>query len=298
MSNGRCWAYDDSLTKAKTKLLASLVKRWSKGSEKDEEGTVPDILLNTQAHQGAEDSSKMSMTFEERLCQRTLQGLLGYTFQQAELLFLALTHSSWANEHGHNLHNERLEFLGDAVLELNISAGLYTRYPHEREGNLTRLRSRMVSEAQLAELAINLELGTFLRLGKGEEAQGGRERAALLADAVEAILGAVYLDGGHEQALKLIERLYAGKWPNMEQTKHGKDFKTRLQEVTQAEHKALPIYIPLGAQGPEHAKNFEVRLELPNGTSILAQGKSLKRAEQEAARKALIAHGVLPSEQA
>lgn len=216
-----------------------------------------------------------------------LEGMLRYEFRDGNLLLTALTHSSWANENGSPLHNERLEFLGDAVLEINISQGLYERFPDEREGSMTRMRSRLVGEAKLAELALSLGIGEFLRLGRGEEAQGGRGRPALLADAFEAVLGAIYLDGGHEKAAALVKRLYEGQWPNPGSVRKGKDFKTNLQEVTQARFKALPVYMPLGSSGPEHAKQFQVRLELPQGPDFTGSASSLKRAEQEAARQAL-----------
>lgn len=223
-----------------------------------------------------------------------LEAHLRYAFRDKSLLAAALTHSSWANENGCDQHNERLEFLGDAVLEVHISRGLYERFPSEREGGMTSLRSRLVSEGKLAELARSMELGQYLRLGKGEEAQGGRERAALLADALEAVLGAVYLDGGHDEAARLVARLYEGQWPDSASARKGKDYKTRLQEVTQARFRALPAYVPLASSGPEHARVFEVRLELPDGRSFLASGGSLKRAEQEAARQALEYYGSQP----
>ena len=220
-----------------------------------------------------------------------LEARLRYHFHDISLLATALTHSSWANEHN-TVHNERLEFLGDAVLEVNVSHEIYLRFPKEREGGMTRLRSRLVSEGKLAELARGLGLGEMLFMGRGEEAQGGRERAALIADAMEAVLGAVYLDGGHEEASALIHRLYAGKWPDPESDKKSKDYKTRLQEATQAQLHSLPVYMPLSSTGPEHAKTFRVQLELSDGRSFIAEGGSLKRAEQEAARLALAALGI------
>ena len=220
-----------------------------------------------------------------------LEARLRYHFHDISLLATALTHSSWANEHN-TVHNERLEFLGDAVLEVNVSHEIYLRFPKEREGGMTRLRSRLVSEGKLAELARGLGRGEMLFMGRGEEAQGGRERAALIADAMEAVLGAVYLDGGHEEASALIHRLYAGKWPDPESDKKSKDYKTRLQEATQAQLHSLPVYMPLSSTGPEHAKTFRVQLELSDGRSFIAEGGSLKRAEQEAARLALAALGI------
>jgi len=216
-----------------------------------------------------------------------LQEKLGVRFHQPHLLELALTHTSWANEHDTREHNERLEFLGDAVLELHISLELYRRFPLEREGTLTRLRSRLVSEKKLAQLALDLGLGLYLRMGKGEEAQGGRQRPALLADALESVLGAICLDAGHEEAGKLVNRLYADHWPEPDTLRQGKDFKTRLQEVTQLVFKKLPHYVLTGNTGPEHARCFDIRLDLPDGRSVTASGSSVKRAEQEAARLAL-----------
>lgn len=220
-----------------------------------------------------------------------LEERLQYRFHDISLLATALTHSSWANEHN-TVHNERLEFLGDAVLELNVSHEIYKRFPQEREGGMTRLRSRLVSEGKLAELARSLKLGEMLFMGRGEEAQGGRERAALIADAMEAVLGAVYLDGGHKEASALIHRLYADRWPAPGTDRKSKDYKTRLQEVTQAMLHTLPVYMPLSSSGPEHAKTFRVQLELSDGRCFIAEGGSLKRAEQEAARLALAAFGV------
>lgn len=211
---------------------------------------------------------------------------LHYQFHDVSLLAAALTHSSWANEHG-TMHNERLEFLGDAVLEINISLELYQRFPTEREGELTRLRSLLVSEGKLAELARGLRLGEALFMGRGEEAQGGRSRPALIADAVEAVLGAVYLDGGQAAASALVSRLYEGHWPSYGDAGKVKDYKTRLQEVTQSLLHTLPVYSLLSSSGPEHARTFQVHLALSNGRSFTASGGSLKRAEQEAAKLAL-----------
>lgn len=235
-----------------------------------------------------EDFTMRMMKFSPGTLKRfsELEDRLGYRFHDISLLATALTHSSWANEHNTS-HNERLEFLGDAVLEVTVSHELYKRFPQEREGGLTRLRSRLVSEGRLAELARELGLGALLFMGRGEEAQGGRERPALIADAVEAVLGAVYLDGGHEQASALIHRLYAERWPVPGVDRKNKDYKTRLQEATQAILHSLPVYMPLSSSGPEHAKTFRVRLELSDGRCFVAEGGSLKRAEQEAARQAL-----------
>jgi ribonuclease-3 len=218
---------------------------------------------------------------------------LGYFFRDSGLLAAALTHSSFVNEsEGGVPHNERLEFLGDAVLSLCISSELFDRFPNAREGDLTRLRSRLVNASSLAELARNIGLDAYLRLGKGEENQGGRKRDALLEDALDAVLGAVYEDGGFAAARELVRRLFAGYWPRALIRECRKDFKTRLQEVIQQQYRERPTYTLSASRGPEHAKLFEVCLHLPDGRSFIAQGHSLKRAEQEAARNALLALNV------
>ncbi len=215
-----------------------------------------------------------------------LEEKLGYVFNDTAPLETALTHSSWANEHG-VAHNERLEFLGDAVLELVISRQIYLRFPGHREGAMTKMRSSLVSEEHLAMLAEKLRLGSALRMGRGEEYQGGRTRPALLADAMEAVFGAVFLDGGFAAAEQVILLLFGGSWSSLPGQDGRKDYKTRLQEVTQALLHSLPAYIPLESRGPEHARIFTVSLELSDGKKFLASGSSLKRAEQNAARMAL-----------
>lgn len=217
---------------------------------------------------------------------------LGHRFSHPDLLQTALTHSSWANERGDGSgHNERLEFLGDAVLELCVSAELFSRFPEAPEGELTLLRSHLVNEASLAEMTRRLGIETYVRLGKGEENQGGRERPALLSDVFEAVIGALFLDGGYKAARDFVARTFAGVWPARPAAPKAKDFKSRLQEYTQKTHKSRPVYTLLGSDGPEHDKRFEVRLTLPTGREILATEKSVKKAEQMAARLALEALG-------
>ncbi len=219
---------------------------------------------------------------------KALQEVLDYEFKQIKLLKLALTHSSFANENKDtDTHNERQEFLGDAVLEVCVSWELFTRFPKAREGHLTKLRSNLVSTKTLAALARELGIDESLSLGRGEEGQGGRARDTVLSDALEAVLGAVFEDGGYPAAHKVIKHIFNSRWPlEMEHSQH-KDYKTRLQETTQSLHKDRPIYVLTGSHGPEHAKNFDVRLTLPDGQIFFASGPSLKRAEQEAARMAL-----------
>lgn len=220
---------------------------------------------------------------------RDFEMRLGYRFQDAKLLDEALTHSSFANEAGDGgRHNERLEFLGDAVLSLCVSRELFARFPGAREGDLTRLRSRLVNAVSLAETARGIGLDAHLRLGRGEESQGGRERDTLLGDALEAVLGAVFEDGGFDAAAKCVRRVLRKRWPRESKQEVRKDFKTRLQESVQKKYRDRPLYTLLADHGPEHAKIFEVRLLLPDGRDFTARGNSLKRAEQEAAKSALL----------
>ena len=217
-----------------------------------------------------------------------LQEKIGYHFRQVKLLETAMTHSSWVNENHTDLeHNERLEFLGDAVLELCISEILFNRFPDKREGELTQLRSRLVNKPSLAEMARSLEIENCLRLGKGEETQGGRERNSLLGDAFEAALGAIFIDGGYEAAASVTGSLFADYLPDGAKTLLRKDNKSRLQELTQKKYHTRPIYTLQESSGPEHEKVFTVRLTLSGEQSFIASGPSVKRAEQDAAQLAL-----------
>ncbi|WP_320172458.1 ribonuclease III [Maridesulfovibrio sp.] len=217
-----------------------------------------------------------------------LQQGIHYRFSQVKHLATALTHSSWANEQAEPVEdNERMEFLGDAVLELCVTSELFKRFTAAHEGQLTKIRSKLVKEKSLASIAQEIGLNEFLRLGRGEEAQGGRTRSSLLADAMEAVIGAVFLDGGYEEAKKLILRLFEGKWPNSPKIENSKDFKSKLQEVTQAAFKERPTYALTDTRGPEHEKIFVVTLTLPDGEVFTSEGTSLKKAEQTAAQTAL-----------
>ena len=222
----------------------------------------------------------------ERL--EALKNVLSHRFGEVKLLVTALTHSSHANEQsGEMQDNERLEFLGDAVLELTVSAELYRRFPEAPEGALTRMRAKLVSEPTLARLAKSLGIDELIQLGRGEELQGGRERNALLADALEAVLGAVFVDGGFEAASRCVDILFSDLWPRDPGAPRAKDYKSRLQELTQRIHKARPVYTLADSFGPEHAKVFVVELTLPDENTVQASGASMKRAEQAAAAKAL-----------
>ena len=218
-----------------------------------------------------------------------LQNSLGYKFKNIIYLKTALTHSSAANESKilGMQHNERQEFLGDAVLELCVSWFLFSHFPSVREGDLTKLRSSLVSAKSLASLARELCIDRYLRLGKGEESQGGRQRDAVLCDALEAVLGAVFEDGGYEASYSVVLHIFSNRWPKCTEKNLHKDYKTQLQEVVQKLYKERPTYILKSSTGPEHAKIYEVCLFLPQGQCFFATGHSLKRAGQEAARIAL-----------
>ena len=215
-----------------------------------------------------------------------LEEKLGYTFQNRALLENALTHSSYANENKHTgaQSNERLEFLGDSVLGMVTADYLYRVHPDLPEGDLTRTRAALVCEGSLVEVAQQLELGTYLKLGKGEDAGGGRERPSIVADAVEAVLAAVYLDGGIGSARKIIQRFILDR----EEEKSGsRDYKTALQELVQRESGQVLAYRLVGSTGPDHAKRFQVEVEL-NGVPVGAgEGRSKKEAEQMAAKAAI-----------
>ncbi|MCG8419516.1 MAG: ribonuclease III [Proteobacteria bacterium] len=216
-----------------------------------------------------------------------LEAVLGYHFADQELLITALTHRSFANEHSGSgrSDNEKLEFLGDAVLDLIIGHMLMERYPDLREGQLSVTRSQVVSEDGLSELAIQLGLGEWLYLGKGERRSGGKHKPSILADAMEAVTAAVYLDGGFDAAWKLVARLFTTSIESVEETGFY-DFKTRLQELAQARLKATPVYRVIADRGPDHAKIFEVSVEIDGREWGRATGSSKKRAEQLAAANA------------
>jgi len=217
-----------------------------------------------------------------------LQKQIGYNFNSIELLRQALTHRSFAAENNQEKDNERLEFLGDAVLELTISHILYEKFPSLSEGELTKMRAGLVNELSLADLSNSISLGDYIRLGKGEEKSGGREKASILSDTMEAILGAIYLDGGFKKVFDVIKRLFMHKieQKNFEQ-KPLKDYKSMLQEFTQANSHVLPTYKVLEAKGPDHDKHFTVGLWLNRKLISKGKGKSKKEAEQQAAKKAL-----------
>lgn len=215
-----------------------------------------------------------------------LQSEIHYEFKQVKLLIQAITHTSYANEQD-CVHNERLEFLGDAVLELAVSHVLFVNFPEAQEGHLTKMRSTLVSETALAEVAKRIGLGSCLLLGKGESAQGGREKNSVLSDALEAVLGAIYLDGGLEAVIQCVNFLYEGHWPVPPRTFRPRDFKSQLQELTQRIWKARPAYALRESSGPEHAKQYVVEVTLPDSSTVEWAESSMRKAEQGAAARAL-----------
>jgi ribonuclease-3 len=217
-----------------------------------------------------------------------LEHRLGYRFADRQRLATALTHRSFANEHRGEVgsDNERLEFLGDAVLDLIIGHMLMDLFPDLREGELSVTRAQVVSEAGLVEVARELELGDVLRLGRGEERTGGRTKVSILADAVEAVVAAVYLDGGFDAARDLVTRLFRDRVATLE-PRTGYDFKTRLQEAAQARLRATPEYRVVGEHGPDHDKTFDVCVRIQGVEWARGRGKSKKAAEQRAAAAAV-----------
>lgn len=222
-----------------------------------------------------------------------LEQVLGYSFRNPQILSQALIHRSFAHENPHlqEADNETLEFLGDAVLGLAVSHLLLKRFPNLNEGELSRLRSSIVNERELAKLALGLNLGDFLRLGKGEDLTGGRQKPSLLADTLEAVLAAIYLDGGLDATIHLVERLFQAFWEaegDEDPLKMwDKDYKTQLQELTQARFRMAPAYVLEIETGPDHDKTFEVSVALEGRILARGSGKSKKEAQQHAARQAL-----------
>lgn len=221
-----------------------------------------------------------------------IQRRIGYRFQRPHLLNEALTHKSFVNENRatDRRQNERLEFVGDAVLSLIISEHLAGELPHCTEGDLSKLKARLVSESSLAKAAKRLELGRLLRLGKGEELSKGREKHSLLADALEALIAAIYLDGGLEASREFTLRIFAQELQAIRKVNGDsgiEDYKTHLQELCQKRFDTLPRYVTVRESGPDHRKTFEVELLIRGEVKGSGRGLSKKEAEQMAAKQAL-----------
>ncbi len=245
---------------------------------------------------------------------------LGYNFKDKNLLRVALTHKSFFHENNQKLserqnqnkagmdsqqtenknrthlenvnethrHNEKLEFLGDAVVDLSVSELLMQKFPGDTEGNLSKKRASLVNETVLAEVAERLGVSSFLLLGKGEILSGGNKKPRLLASALEALLGAIFIEAGYDQAHQCLQVLLKEKLETMTQEiDFGSDFKTRLQEIVQGESKAAPTYRLVSEKGPPHDRIFEIEVNIQEYPPVKGEGRSKKAAEQEAARLAL-----------
>ncbi len=216
-----------------------------------------------------------------------LEEKLGYKFKNIKYLEIGVTHSSFANEtKEHVAYNERQEFLGDAVLSIIVSDYIFEHYTNLPEGELTKLRASLVCEKSLCGFSNEIEMGSFLRLGHGEELMGGRERPSILADAFEAVLAAIYLDGGIEPATKFVLRFITKSLEHVENVAF-KDYKTLLQEIIQKNPEERLSYVLVGESGPDHDKRFEVDVMLNSNVIGHGIGKSKKSAEQIAAKEAL-----------
>lgn len=228
------------------------------------------------------------MDMKRREALRDLEEDLGYLFEDPNLLDRALTHKSFANETGPGVEdNERLEFLGDAVLDLAVSRLLFEYRPVLTEGEMSKIRAHLVKEESLGQIARSFSLGAFVRLGRGEEQTGGRDKASILADTFEALVAAIFLDGGFDLAYPFAESIFRAVLAEAGPEAADRDYKTRLQEFCQARYGRAPTYKLVGESGPDHDKLFEV--EILAGKRVLARGRghSKKEAEQRAAQDAL-----------
>ncbi len=232
----------------------------------------------------------------ERDLAAELSRRLGIAVNTGPRPLAAVTHKSYVNEHrGEGLgDNERLEFLGDAVIDLAVSHRLMERFPGAQEGELSKIRASLVDEAGLAAMARSLGLGELLRLGRGEELTGGREKASLLADAMEAVVASLYLQGGLPLVLELVDRFLGEAFAQAAAGTLDRDWKTQLQEAAQSRLRSSPRYRVVAERGPDHSKTFEVELELKGEVLGRGEGRSKKDAEQAAARLALEALAAMP----
>ena len=224
-----------------------------------------------------------------------LQKQIGYTFRDIFLLNKALTHKSYVNENSEPLKdNERFEFLGDSVLDLIVSGYTIKTFPDFAEGILSKIRAAVVNESCLAELARQIDLGRYLLLGKGEASSGGREKNSLLANAYEALAGAIYFDSNLETALDIYLPVLSKEIAKYAETARFRDYKSELQEYTQTHFNGIPNYKIVNEKGPAHAKEFEVEVLVQGNVRGRGNGKSKKEAEQAAAKSALAGFNLTP----
>lgn len=230
----------------------------------------------------------MSMDKSRRDVLLVLEKRLAHGFRDINFLSTALTHRSYVNENRQldASDNERLEFLGDSVLGLCVSDLLIKKYPRSSEGDLTKIRSALVGEKNLAQLARDLKIGDCLLIGRGEENSGSRDKDSLLANAFEAVVAAVYLDSGYDDVKAVVTKLFEPLLEEKNLSSDYFDYKTALQEFCQRKYKTIPIYVVADSTGPEHAKVFEVRVVIVNKLTEIGKGTSKKEAEKKAAQKA------------
>uniref|UniRef100_A0A7C5USX9 Ribonuclease 3 n=1 Tax=candidate division CPR3 bacterium TaxID=2268181 RepID=A0A7C5USX9_UNCC3 len=223
---------------------------------------------------------------EKEICEK-LEKVLGITIKDYNIFKTALTHRSALGDKKVKQSNERVEFLGDTVLEFVVSKYLYKNFPDASEGKLTKLRSALVCEKTLSEVANEIQLEEFLILGKGEEASGGRKKPYILANAVEAVIGALYLDQGLPTARRFIQKNIISKLPEIIKKKRVVDPKTELQEYVQSLRKTTPRYETISSTGPDHNKKFIVTVKIENRRYLVGEGKTKQEAEENAAKKTL-----------
>lgn len=225
-------------------------------------------------------NQKQLFSFEEKL---------GYGFTNLAYLQQAFIHSSYSFEHGEDIkeNNETLEFLGDAVLDLAVGYALYLRFPDMKEGDLTRLRASLVKESHLATMAKKIGLGDYLLLGKGEDTSGGREKPSILSCAFEAVIGAVFLDGGYENAKVVVDQQVSQWIDNRRESLTTADSKSRLQEMLQEKYNHGPVYVLEQTEGPDHAKLFHVSVQFQDRVLAHGSASNKKEAEQKAAAEAI-----------
>ncbi|NKQ40062.1 MAG: ribonuclease III [Sulfurovum sp.] len=212
-----------------------------------------------------------------------LEERLGYTFKDKQLIIEALTHKS----HKKPYDNERLEFLGDAVLDLIVGEFLFMEFKDEAEGVLSKIRASLVNESGFTRLARKLDLGEYIYLSPAEESNEGRSKPSLLSNAFEAVIGAIYLEAGLSKCQEITVNLLKETYPKIDLNTLSKDYKTALQEITQATHGITPLYTLVGSSGPDHKKEFEIEVSLNDQSIAKAKGKSKKEAQQKAAKIAL-----------
>jgi ribonuclease-3 len=272
----------DAVTAKRLGVSAVSVKRWLSLYKK---GSLGGVLSGKVCKEGG---AALAVGPEEEATISEVEAMLGYRFLNRALLSQALMHRSAINERclPRAASNERLEFLGDAVLGLVLSSELSTVWPDENEGGLSRLRAALVNEHRLSDIAAKLGVGPYLNLGRGEEMSGGREKSSILSDAYEAIIAAVFLDGGFEAARRLVLAHFEPVLGKAERLARDVDSKSRLQEIAQVAFKTAPVYAVVGESGPDHEKVFEVEVRLRGEPLGRGSGRSKREAEQRAARDA------------